>query len=59
VQENIRSGKYDIDTYYDHHHGKGHHICKCIALKHPIQDMIDDGILPIQNVAKPNNQTNT
>ncbi|XP_074288461.1 uncharacterized protein LOC141613616 [Silene latifolia] len=48
---------YRPEAYCAYHQGKGHDTEKCFRLKHEIQDMIEDGTIPIPTV-KPNNVTN-
>ncbi|XP_074278447.1 uncharacterized protein LOC141602037 [Silene latifolia] len=53
-----RQGKwYKPNAYYAYHQGKGHDTENCYRLKHEIQDMIENGSLPIPTV-RPNNLNN-
>lgn len=44
--------KYDINAYCDYHNGKLHITNQRLALKHPIQDLMDGRTMPIQSEAK-------
>ncbi|XP_074298636.1 uncharacterized protein LOC141629555 [Silene latifolia] len=48
---------YKPDAYYAYHQGKCHDTENCYRLKHEIQDMIENGSLPIPTV-RPNNLNN-
>ncbi|XP_074298824.1 uncharacterized protein LOC141629772 [Silene latifolia] len=53
-----RQGKwYKQNAYCAYHQGKGHDTENCYRLKHEIQDMIENGSLPIPTV-RPNNLNN-
>ncbi|XP_074297658.1 uncharacterized protein LOC141628409 [Silene latifolia] len=53
-----RQGKwYKPNAYCAYHQGKGHDTENCYRLKHEIQDMIENGSLPIPTV-RPNNLNN-
>ena len=44
---------WNENAYCEYHRGKGHDTEKCYRLKHAIQDMIEDGRLPIPPGGKP------
>ena len=54
-----RSQRWDPAKYCKYHQGKGHSTEECFKLKDLLQDMIEDGKLPIPPGAKkPNTKTN-
>lgn len=53
-----RSKNWNPNAYCKYHQGKGHNISDCWTLRHKLQDMIEDGRLPIPPGAKPNTKTN-
>ena len=54
-----RSAKWDINKSCKYHQGRGHDTEECWTLKNLLQDMVEDGRLPIPpGGKKPNIQTN-
>ena len=58
--EDKKTRGWNGNAYCKYHRGKGHTTDNCWSLKHKLQDMIEDGSLPIPPAAKgkPNARTN-
>ena len=49
---------WNPNAYCKYHQGNGHTTSDCWALRHKLQDMVEDGRLPIPPGAKPSTQAN-
>ena len=49
---------YRADQYCNFHRDAGHRTDRCLRLRHAIQDLIDQGVIPAPPPLKPNTQTN-
>ena len=47
-----KSKNWNPNAYCKFHQGRGHTTENCIVLKHRIQDMVEDGRLPVPPAAK-------
>ena len=48
----VKGPSWNENTYCEYHQGKGHDTNGCNALRHAIQDLIDDGTIPVQKATK-------